>query len=319
MDSSAATTSSTSEAAATVDDVATTTTTSTTTSSPQPSDSEKSVAKSADSDNDNGSTTPEQAGISCFMNDRPGFSAILKQRYEDFHVTEVAPNGDLAVITELCSQNTKRKHDEHEETSSTTSTATDNATTTTNKKSKLSVDSDASAPVFVPAGFAKYLVGNVPHVQHLLGLTALRPFISTSDVPKLHRFFTDNRLHTVVLAPCTDKATRSSIHAVFRNKFDGLFVTDTVPYVEETDDGTVAAAPDKHAKLTCVRVRRNARNSRRQARQQQARDRRPRFDDRGMKQAWSGGSNDYIRFILWKENTDTSRMLSEVGRARYCC
>lgn len=47
------------------------------------------------------STLPETVGITQFMTKTPGFSAILKQRYEDFHVTEVSNDGQLAVITSL--------------------------------------------------------------------------------------------------------------------------------------------------------------------------------------------------------------------------
>lgn len=41
-----------------------------------------------------------QVGISAFVSDEPGFTGVIKQRFEDFQVAEVDPNGKLVVLTD---------------------------------------------------------------------------------------------------------------------------------------------------------------------------------------------------------------------------
>lgn len=36
-----------------------------------------------------------------FLNEGPGFTGILKHRFEDFHVRELAPDGELVRLTRL--------------------------------------------------------------------------------------------------------------------------------------------------------------------------------------------------------------------------
>eukprot|EP00039_Didymoeca_costata_P007887 m.104872 g.104872 ORF g.104872 m.104872 type:complete len:615 (-) comp13862_c0_seq3:107-1951(-) len=40
-------------------------------------------------------------GIECYISKTPGFRAILKQRYEDFHVNEIDRNGNVVKLTDL--------------------------------------------------------------------------------------------------------------------------------------------------------------------------------------------------------------------------
>ena len=233
------------------------------------------------------STAPEAVGISLFLNAKPGFSAILKQRYEDFHVTEVGPEGKVAKLTEPLVPEDRRA------------------------RSSAAASSSASKEPHVDEKWGDYLTGNTSHVRTDLAIAELRGLLGDDDAQKVREFVDNRQLLTVVLNPCKDKATRSRVHAIFRESFHGL-VTDTVPF---STDGSAAAVdkPSGAKALTCIRVRRNSRASRQRASEQQQSKRRPKFDDRGTQQQWSGGAGkNYVHFILWKENMDTNRMLSQV-------
>lgn len=236
------------------------------------------------------STAPEAVGISLFLNDKPGFSAILKQRYEDFHVTEVGPEGKVAKLTEPLVPEDRRAR------SSTASSSS---------------SSSSSKEPHVDEKWGDYLAGNTSHVRTDLAIGELRNLLGDADAQKVRDFVDNRQLLTVVLSPCKDKATRSRVHAIFRESFHGL-VTDTVPF--STDGSSAAVEKPSGAKaLTCIRVRRNSRASRQRASEQQQSKRRPKFDDRGTQQQWSGGAGkNFVHFILWKENMDTNRMLSQV-------
>jgi len=234
------------------------------------------------------STQPADVGIARFLNDKPGFSAIIKQRYEDFHVTEVGAAGAVAHLTEpLKPQDKKRRG---------------RGSTGDEKPNK--------KKIFIDQNWSEYLTGNVAHVRQDLAIAEIAKLLGDQDAKRVREFVNDPSALTLVLSPCETKSTRSRMHAIFRESFYG-FVTDTIPYSE--DGSTVAAEkPSGGQKLTCIRVRRNSRSSRKQVAKQQKNGKRPRFDDRGTQKQWSGGGKEYVQFILWKENMDTNRMLSQV-------
>ena len=54
------------------------------------------------------SVTEPQVGIKAYLNDAPGFQAILKQRYTDFIVREVGEDGEVVRLTEFEAHESKK-------------------------------------------------------------------------------------------------------------------------------------------------------------------------------------------------------------------
>ncbi|KAK3135128.1 hypothetical protein QOZ80_5BG0414940 [Eleusine coracana subsp. coracana] len=139
------------------------------------------------------SLTEAEAGISCFTSSLPGFQGVLKHRYSDFIVNEVARDGALVRLSSF-------------------DLPTECVDVTEAEKAAPSADADHSQTL---ESF-RVLCGDAD-------CNALRGLLERMSAGG------DSDVSPVILSPDADKAHRSEVHNFFKTNFKFL-VTDTVEH-----------------------------------------------------------------------------------------
>ncbi|XP_066362055.1 uncharacterized protein [Miscanthus floridulus] len=220
------------------------------------------------------SLSEAEAGISCFTSSLPGFRGVLKHRYADFIVHEVARDGALVQLTSF--DLPTECVDVNEEDKAAPSAEADHSQALESFRS-LCGDADCNA------------------------LKSLLERVSAGG---------DSDVSPVILSPDADKAHRSDVHNFFKKTFKFL-VTDTVEHSDGVQRcirvrlGSGAGGGRGGGGRGRGRKRKNMGSS-------DWRDDRP-FDSRGSSN-WSDNAGKFLRFHLYKENKDTQEALGVIGK-----
>nr|CAB3461024.1 unnamed protein product [Digitaria exilis] len=220
------------------------------------------------------SLSEAEAGISCFASSLPGFRGVLKHRYSDFIVHEVARDGTVVQLTsfDLPTECVDVKEEE---------------------KAAPSADADHSQALEL----FRALCGDAD-------CDALRDFLERVAAGG------DGDVSPVILSADADKAHRSEVHNFFKKNFKFL-VTDTVEHTDGVQRcirvrlGSGAGGARGGGGRGRGRKRKNMGGS-------DWRDDRP-FDSRGSSN-WSDHVGKFLRFHLYKENKDTQEALGVIGK-----
>lgn len=262
-------------------------------------------------------------GISVFVRpNAPGFRCTVKQRYTDFLVNEVQPNGEVLHLTEISNEQEKkrkrgddddaaRKKQRADDVKSATSGAEKEVVTETLKEEANGNSHESAAPEKAE---------NEPTTASVEVIKAEAiESISDEDKTALKGVFGDSvsssilnlyasvvahperkaRGHPIVNSePFAEKSKRTEAHMLIRRIFKSKLETLTVQEQEhQSGPGTlisIKAAPPKSAGQA------NGNNRNGEASQ------------RG-KQQWSELGGEYLHFSLYKENKDTMEVLSFLG------
>nr|CAB3503214.1 unnamed protein product [Digitaria exilis] len=220
------------------------------------------------------SLSEAEAGISCFASSLPGFRGVLKHRYSDFIVHEVARDGTIVQLTsfDLPTECVDVKEEE---------------------KAAPSADADHSQALEL----FRALCGDAD-------CDALRGFLERVAAGG------DGDVSPVILSADADKAHRSEVHNFFKKNFKFL-VTDTVEHTDGVQRcirvrlGSGAGGARGGGSRGRGRKRKNMGGS-------DWREDRP-FDSRGSSN-WSDHVGKFLRFHLYKENKDTQEALGVIGK-----
>ncbi|KAG0518732.1 hypothetical protein BDA96_09G202300 [Sorghum bicolor] len=220
------------------------------------------------------SLSEAEAGISCFASSLSGFRGVLKHRYADFIVHEVARDGALVQLTSF--DLPTECVDVNEEDKAAPSAEADHSQALESFRS-LCGDADCNA------------------------LKGLLERVSAGG---------DSDVSPVILSPDADKAHRSEVHNFFKKTFKFL-VTDTVEHSDGVQRcirvrlGSGAGGGRGGGGRGRGRKRKNMGSS-------DWRDDTP-FDSRGSSN-WSDNVGKFLRFHLYKENKDTQEALGVIGK-----
>uniref|UniRef100_A0A0D9WIF8 TRUD domain-containing protein n=1 Tax=Leersia perrieri TaxID=77586 RepID=A0A0D9WIF8_9ORYZ len=224
------------------------------------------------------SLTEAEAGIACFASSLPGFRGVLKHRYSDFIVHEVARDGSVSRLTSFDLPN--ECVDVKEEDKAAPSADADHSQALESFRA-LCGDADCDA---------------------LKGLLEKASAGGEADVSPV-----------IVLSPDADKAHRSDVHNFFKRSFKFL-VTDTV----EHNDGVQKCIRVRLGSGARGGRGGGGRGGGGRGRKRKNmggsdwRDDRP-FDSRGST-SWPSHIGKFLRFHLCKENKDTQEALGVIGK-----
>ncbi|WVZ99174.1 hypothetical protein U9M48_044508, partial [Paspalum notatum var. saurae] len=220
------------------------------------------------------SLSEAEAGISCYASSLPGFRGVLKHRYSDFIVHEVARDGAIVQLTSF-----------------------DLPTECVDVKEEEKVAPAADADHSQALESFRALCGDAD-------CEALRGLLERVSAGG------DGDVLPVILSPDADKAHRSEVHNFFKRSFKFL-VTDTVEHSDGVQRcirvrlGSAAGGRRGGGGGGRGRKRKSMGGS-------DWRDDRP-FDSRGSSN-WSDGVGKFLRFYLYKENKDTQEALGVIGK-----
>uniref|UniRef100_N1QRF1 Putative pseudouridine synthase n=1 Tax=Aegilops tauschii TaxID=37682 RepID=N1QRF1_AEGTA len=266
------------------------------------------------------SVTEAEVGISCFTSALPGFRGVLKHRYSDFIVHEVARDGSVVRLTSLdlpdqvgirASPRRLLGDSARPVPVSPTARALQCVDAKEEEKAAPAADADHSK--------ALELFGELCGEADCHALRGLLEKVAAGgegdfspNFGMLHKnkgMRGEGDFSPVMLSPDADKAHRSEVHNFFKKNFKFL-VTDTV----EHSDGV--------QKYIRVRVGSEAGGGRRggggRGRKRKNMngsdwgDDRP-FDSRGSS-SWPANAGKFLRFHLCKENKDTQDALGVIGK-----
>lgn len=272
-------------------------------------------------------------GISVYVRpEYPGFRCTVKQRYTDFLVNEVQPNGEVLHLTEVSGdQDRKRKRGEEDDASRKKQRA-DEATSATSGAEKETAGGEVTnGAANGPAAPSKQEDENTTasvEAKHenetrnaSVEAAKTEAIFSISDEDKstlkdvfgetvtssILNLYASVIAHpdrkakghaTVTTEPFEEKSKRTEAHMSIRRIFRSKLETLTVQEQEhQSGPGTIIsikASPPKSA----AQANGNKRNG--QAGQQG-------------KQQWSELGGEYLHFSLYKENKDTMEVLSFLG------
>ncbi|KAJ1263581.1 hypothetical protein BS78_09G196800 [Paspalum vaginatum] len=220
------------------------------------------------------SLSEPEAGITCYASSLPGFRGVLKHRYSDFIVHEVARDGSIVQLTSF-----------------------DLPTECVDVKEEEKVAPAADADHSQALESFRALCGDAD-------CEALRSLLERVSAEG------DGDVLPVILSPDADKAHRSEVHNLFKRSFKFL-VTDTVEHSDGIQRcirvrlGSGAGGRRGGGGGGRGRKRKNMGGS-------DWRDDKP-FDSRGSSN-WSDDVGKFLRFHLYKENKDTQEALGVIGK-----
>ncbi|EME47248.1 hypothetical protein DOTSEDRAFT_114770, partial [Dothistroma septosporum NZE10] len=251
-------------------------------------------------------------GISVYVQPHvPGFRCIVKQRYTDFLVNEILPNGEVQHLTELASGGDRKRKRESDGQDG-------------NKKQRSEIETH------VEAAPAKTKVESAPEPKPTVNGAAAKATrdaavasISAEDVAVLKGIFDDRtvdgivQLYADVVAypdrkprdhasiksePLLEKSKRTEAHMCVRRIFQSKLETTTIQSQDQQSGPptiiSIRAAPAKVAAPPSTKG---------DNRDQQKVDR-----QRG-RQNWAELGGEYLHFTLYKENKDTMEVLNFLG------
>ncbi|XP_071680693.1 multisubstrate pseudouridine synthase 7 [Lolium perenne] len=229
------------------------------------------------------SVTEAEVGITCFTSSSlPGFRGVLKHRYSDFIVHEVARDGSVVRLTSL--------------------DLPDECVEPKEEKAAPSADADHSQALEKFSG----LCGDAD-CSAVRGLIEKAAAGGEADFPP------------VILSPDADKAHRSEVHGFFKNNFKFL-VTDTVEHSDGVQKcirvrvGSEAGGGRGRGGGGGGRGRggRGGGGRGRKRKDMNGSDWGP-YDSRGSSN-WPAHIGKFMRFYLCKENKDTQDALGVIGK-----
>ncbi|KXT07115.1 hypothetical protein AC578_2319 [Pseudocercospora eumusae] len=258
-------------------------------------------------------------GISVFVKpDLPGFQCVVKQRYTDFLVNEVLPNGEVLHLTELSHhQNRKRKREPEDESQKKKQKENGHldANPEANGEQKEPNGDGADADTLKNGSESQQEPKTEASAEAIKAAKA-QAIASISDADKaiLKDVFGDDTtfsilgLYANVIAyperkarsfqavnssPIVEKSKRTEAHLCIRRIFTSKLETLTVQDQDhKSGPGTVIeikAAPPKAPSNPNTEGRKN--------------------DQQRGKQNWSDLGGEYLHFTLYKENKDTMELL----------
>ncbi|EME85831.1 uncharacterized protein MYCFIDRAFT_214017 [Pseudocercospora fijiensis CIRAD86] len=260
-------------------------------------------------------------GISVFVKPEvPGFQCVVKQRYTDFLVNEVLPNGEVLHLTDVShDQNHKRKREPEDESQKKKKKLKENghadATVEANEMQKDS-SGDAVHADALQNGSEAQVEADAEASAEDIKVAKAQAIASIADADKavLKDVFGDDTtfailgLYANVIAyperkarnfqpvnssPIAEKSKRTEAHLCIRRIFSSKLETLTVQDQEhKSGAGTVIeikAAPPKAPSSVHAEGRKN--------------------DQQRGKQNWSDLGGEYLHFTLYKENKDTMEVL----------
>ncbi|KAK4504876.1 hypothetical protein PRZ48_002839 [Zasmidium cellare] len=260
-------------------------------------------------------------GISVFVRpDAPGFRCTVKQRYTDFLVHEILPNGETLHLTEISGeQDRKRKREENGESSrkKQREDAAIPAASGAEKEAEGVAVKEEADEASIPAKPENETTSASVEAVKAEAIAS----ISDEDKATLNNVFGEKttssilNLFAAVVAfpdrkarnhnsvssePFAEKSKRTEAHTCIRRIFKSRLETITVQEQEhQTGPGTIIsikAAPPKAAAQ--AQANGNNRNGR---------------DGQRGKQQWSDLGGEYLHFSLYKENKDTMEVLSFIS------
>lgn len=220
-------------------------------------------------------------GISEYMSpDAKGFSAVVKARYSDFIVREVREDGVIAKLTSRDipkDMNTPTENEAKAEAGPSESII-ENKTTTTSHD-------DWTALTSHLAGMIK---GDATCAENVI--TMLQAHNAKQDIDK-----------KFVTLPSLDKAERKSIHNWIRESLSPYARADTV-------DGRI--------RIWHIRFEKEMPNYENfsKDRKRQGNDSRNQPNNKRNKKSWPEGRPEFLQFVLYKENIDTTTATKELSR-----
>ncbi|KAF2168195.1 hypothetical protein M409DRAFT_65685 [Zasmidium cellare ATCC 36951] len=258
-------------------------------------------------------------GISVFVRpDAPGFRCTVKQRYTDFLVNEIQPNGETLHLTEIFGEQDKKRKREEDGEASRKKQREDEAIPAAGGAEKEAEDAVANGQSNGASASSKPEIETTSASVDAVKAEAIAS-ISDEDKSTLNNVFGEKttssilNLYAAVVAfpdrkardhaaissdPFAEKSKRTEAHMCIRRIFKSKLETITVQEQEhQSGPGTVIsikAAPPKSSS------------------QANGNDRNSREGQRG-KQQWSDLGGEYLHFSLYKENKDTMEVLSFIG------
>ncbi|KAK4631860.1 Multisubstrate pseudouridine synthase 7 [Fulvia fulva] len=265
-------------------------------------------------------------GISVYVQPKvPGFRCIVKQRYTDFLVNEILPNGEVLHLTELATgSDRKRKRENDAQDGSKKQRSENDAPAETATVSEVKEEQAAAG------GEEKTNGDAAPESKSVVNGAAARAAreeavasISAEDITVLKGIFDAQTVDSIVQLyadvvaypdrkprdhasiksePLLEKSKRTEAHMCVRRIFKSKLETTTIQSQDQQSGPptiiSLRAAPAKVAA---------APNTKGDNRDQQKSDR-----QRG-RQNWAELGGEYLHFTLYKENKDTMEVLNFIG------
>ncbi|RHY33453.1 hypothetical protein DYB32_001626 [Aphanomyces invadans] len=261
-------------------------------------------------------------GIKVFRNDVPGFNGIVKQRYSDFIVREVAVGGrEIAQLTDLELPKGKSKNrsihtmladslqeflgvsfakstaTKHAQQHSSSTTATSSNTAPSGLETVVDALSKRLVAMFLATrgdGKAlqakkklKTLVTKVETMYDAEEASALSAFLN--DIQNAEQDKTDLEL-VYHFQPCSSKEERTALHTLIRDLGNDLVVADTV----------TSPSGEQIVRLRPLKLNGSKRKD---------------VDQRGSKeQPWPHNRPNYLKFILFKKNKETVDAMQHMAK-----
>lgn len=230
----------------------------------------------------------KDVGITMFTSSTEGFLSIHKQRFSDFVVREVSLTGKVATLDSIDDLLADSAFVENEEIKSLVSAAT----TTTEKLEEVQSD------------ITKALLSN--NIEELSSVITLNPELKVFLISAIEK--KDDCSLSYQAFPCSNKAMRTQLHAIFRTHLSAAIETDTMAI---DVDGT----PVQYFRLHAKHKNTNSNNKRDGA-----------INSSGSTIAnnalvkrsnWPKNVGDYLKFTLLKENVDTISACNMISRNLY--
>ncbi|WPH03358.1 tRNA pseudouridine synthase D [Acrodontium crateriforme] len=235
-------------------------------------------------------------GIDAFVSaDKPGFTCIVKQRYTDFLVNEILPNGTVLHLTEIPdpkdfqkNKTSKEKQPENSVAEHPVAKSEDSAPKPKLEQTKIPEKTDETAPVEIPELSAE----DTSILENIFGASV------TAAIIKLYVAVLTNpkkkpRDHATINSEViSEKSQRTQAHVQVRRIFNSKLETTTLQ--DQAGVISVKAAPPKGA--SGARNNKNSDGS----------------ISKG-KVIWDELGGEYLHFTLHKENKDTMEVLVFMG------
>lgn len=249
-------------------------------------------------------------GISVFVTrDAPGFTCIVKQRYTDFLVNEVLPNGEVLHPQESNGQERKRKRAEegnepqkkarNEDEVKGEEVKTEDAPITAEelkKEEKAEATSNVDDAAAKEAAVASISDADKAALNDVFGETTTTAILNLYASVIAHPTRKPRDHPSVQSEPITEKSKRTDAHLIVRRIFDSKLTTLTIQD-QERQSGPLTNISIKAAALDTPQ-RGNG----------DTKQGKGKGEPRG-KQGWAELGGDYLHFTLYKENKDTMEVL----------
>ncbi|KAG2378005.1 hypothetical protein C9374_008627 [Naegleria lovaniensis] len=229
----------------------------------------------------------------------PPFTGIMKQKYSDFIVHEIDRNGKVIYLTDTnIPDHIKDKRSK--DLSLTEEEKKENELKGIEELKKIFTHSETTS------SFEAFLASQNETEKKLEEIAKQRKKIEESDVPTL-------------LIKENDKTVRSNIHKIISTYFSHALVSDTLTKDNEQHIRLRYQFHSFTLQTLFLNNQNNSKSKKRQKRKGAKKNETPSlatgesyFDPRQF--AWPKDRPSYIQFVLYKENSETTEILGEIGR-----